>query len=527
MGRTPRLVNPDDGPLQAFAHDLRRLREKAGNPTYRALAKTAGFSASTLGEAAGGVRRPSLDVTLAFVGACGGDVEAWQERWHQLDRQLTAARLNQGAQPDQADQEREARTGPGTDVRTGEGTVIDEADADEPAVDEPVLSEPVADEAPAPFTSVQLSGTTAAVAADDSPVAPPAAADLPSTALHPEPARPAETTPPAQTTPSSESVLSSEPASSSEPVPPSEPVPSSSPAPQSRRRHHRRAAAAVAALATAAVLGFIGLHWSTGPASASTRQVSAKSGASASASPHCVVPGPKGLFSGDTRGSGARIRTGASMADDVARTIGPYCELQFDGYCLGDVVADPLGGTPDMRWFEVSGGGVVSSAVIHGNPPADLKPSTCPDSVPAPDSIALSVTGAQDSPGAFELHATGTHVWIVGFATAPDDRSGAPVPETAKWQQIGMVGSAASGFSLAWSARPSGAATPATAAPRTQAATDRVPIVAVACYGGQGPTDVMDAESVNITEPNDIKPLTLTAAQRVAAADAACSYPRP
>ncbi|HEU5357144.1 MAG TPA: helix-turn-helix transcriptional regulator, partial [Actinocrinis sp.] len=90
MGRTPRLVNPDDGPLQAFAHDLRALREKAGNPTYRALAKTAGFSASTLGEAAGGVRKPSLDVTLAFVGACGGDVEAWQDRWQELDRQLTA-----------------------------------------------------------------------------------------------------------------------------------------------------------------------------------------------------------------------------------------------------------------------------------------------------------------------------------------------------------------------------------------------------------------------------------------------------
>ncbi|HZP53495.1 helix-turn-helix transcriptional regulator, partial [Actinocrinis sp.] len=98
MGRTPRLLNPDDGPLQAFAHDLRMLREKAGNPTYRALAKTAGFSASTLGEAAGGVRRPSLDVTLAFVGACGGDVEAWQERWYQLDRQLTAEQLEQAGQ---------------------------------------------------------------------------------------------------------------------------------------------------------------------------------------------------------------------------------------------------------------------------------------------------------------------------------------------------------------------------------------------------------------------------------------------
>src|SRR5207247_519453 len=61
VARHERPVDPDAGPLQAFAHDLRTLRAQAGSPTYRALAKTAGYSATTLSEAAGGVRKPSLD----------------------------------------------------------------------------------------------------------------------------------------------------------------------------------------------------------------------------------------------------------------------------------------------------------------------------------------------------------------------------------------------------------------------------------------------------------------------------------
>jgi hypothetical protein len=66
--------------VQQFAHGLRALREKAGSPTYRSLAQKAGFGATTPGEAAGGVRLPSLDVTLTYVGACNGDVDEWQER---------------------------------------------------------------------------------------------------------------------------------------------------------------------------------------------------------------------------------------------------------------------------------------------------------------------------------------------------------------------------------------------------------------------------------------------------------------
>lgn len=88
MPRDQKPLDPDDGPLAAFAHDLRQLREKAGNPPYRALAKRAGFAASTLSVAASGTVLPSQDVTLAYVQACGGDPEPWRLRWHQLAAQV-------------------------------------------------------------------------------------------------------------------------------------------------------------------------------------------------------------------------------------------------------------------------------------------------------------------------------------------------------------------------------------------------------------------------------------------------------
>src|SRR3954447_8267661 len=91
VARRERAVDPLEGPLQAFAYDLRKVRADAGNPTYRALAKSAGYSAATLSEAAGGTRKPTLDVVLAYVGACRGDVELWSRRWHELEADLAAA----------------------------------------------------------------------------------------------------------------------------------------------------------------------------------------------------------------------------------------------------------------------------------------------------------------------------------------------------------------------------------------------------------------------------------------------------
>jgi hypothetical protein len=81
MARQERPVDPNVGPVQALAYELRKLRIEAGAPTYRALARKAGYSATTLSEAAGGLRKPTLDVVLAYAGACGGDLGYWRGRW--------------------------------------------------------------------------------------------------------------------------------------------------------------------------------------------------------------------------------------------------------------------------------------------------------------------------------------------------------------------------------------------------------------------------------------------------------------
>ncbi|MEU1755034.1 DUF2690 domain-containing protein [Micromonospora matsumotoense] len=84
MARTERPLDPDADPVQAFAVDLRGLRERAGRPTYQAMARRAHRSSSSLSEAAGGRKLPTLDTTLAYVRTLGGDETAWARRWHEV-----------------------------------------------------------------------------------------------------------------------------------------------------------------------------------------------------------------------------------------------------------------------------------------------------------------------------------------------------------------------------------------------------------------------------------------------------------
>nr|WSX76746.1 hypothetical protein OH826_24700 [Streptomyces sp. NBC_00899] len=84
MPRQERPLDEGGTPLLRFAADLRQLRAKAGAPTYRQLALRAHTSAASLSVAAGGRRLPTLAVTIAYVEGCGGDVEAWRLRWHDL-----------------------------------------------------------------------------------------------------------------------------------------------------------------------------------------------------------------------------------------------------------------------------------------------------------------------------------------------------------------------------------------------------------------------------------------------------------
>ncbi|MFE7133885.1 DNA-binding protein [Streptomyces sp. NPDC057638] len=84
VGRREVPVDPGAGPVQRFAHDLRELRRQSGGPTYRVMARGVPYAAVTLSRAAAGEQLPSLEVTLAYVQACGGDLREWERRWREV-----------------------------------------------------------------------------------------------------------------------------------------------------------------------------------------------------------------------------------------------------------------------------------------------------------------------------------------------------------------------------------------------------------------------------------------------------------
>ncbi|KDN18732.1 ATP-binding protein [Amycolatopsis rifamycinica] len=115
MGRPERPLDPTAGPIAAFAHELRVLRNRAGNASYRELARAAHFAPSVLSSAASGRRLPTLAVTLAFVSACGGDRGAWERRWRSV------------AQESRAQARRPAQLPLGTSTFVGRETELAEA----------------------------------------------------------------------------------------------------------------------------------------------------------------------------------------------------------------------------------------------------------------------------------------------------------------------------------------------------------------------------------------------------------------
>ena len=76
--------------MQRFAHDLRELRRTVGTPAYRLMAESAGFSATTLSEAARGERLPSLAVVQGYARACGADPAEWERRWKEAESEGAA-----------------------------------------------------------------------------------------------------------------------------------------------------------------------------------------------------------------------------------------------------------------------------------------------------------------------------------------------------------------------------------------------------------------------------------------------------
>ncbi|WP_371661154.1 hypothetical protein [Streptomyces sp. NBC_00280] len=85
MGRPERQLDPEAGPVQRLAHELRELRRAAGGPSYRTMTEAAGCSVTSLSEAAAGRKLPSFAVFQGYVRACGGDLGEWEPRWKDAD----------------------------------------------------------------------------------------------------------------------------------------------------------------------------------------------------------------------------------------------------------------------------------------------------------------------------------------------------------------------------------------------------------------------------------------------------------
>jgi len=218
-------------------------------------------------------------------------------------------------------------------------------------------------------------------------------------------------------------------------------------------------------------------------------------------------------FSAVSYGAGARVRTGAARDAPSSRTIPSGCTIGFVGYCLGEKIHDNTGGSPDVRWFKLPDGDVIASGIVHGNPPRDLGPVRCTDDRTPPAAIALTAAVDPAEPGALRLAARGTRLDIVGFAALYQ-----PVepPTARRWRQIGFTEETAGkpGFGMSW--RLGGVA----------AGPEPVLIAAVACLGGDGPTGILDVRSAGQGRPGPrLARVSLTAAQRAEAANAACSYP--
>jgi len=87
MGRPQEALERDGSPVRELAFWLRDLRNRSGL-TYETLGKKAHYATSTVQEAAAGRRLPTHRVVMAFVQACGGDLDAWHEYWTQIRRLL-------------------------------------------------------------------------------------------------------------------------------------------------------------------------------------------------------------------------------------------------------------------------------------------------------------------------------------------------------------------------------------------------------------------------------------------------------
>jgi hypothetical protein len=83
--------------ITEFVAALRELRDDAGRPSFRTMAAAAHYSHTALSGVLSGGRLPSLELTIAFVRACGGDEDAWRSRWHRANERINPPMAQQSA----------------------------------------------------------------------------------------------------------------------------------------------------------------------------------------------------------------------------------------------------------------------------------------------------------------------------------------------------------------------------------------------------------------------------------------------
>jgi hypothetical protein len=111
-----------EGPVADLARGLRQLREQAGRPPYRKLAKNTNYSSAVLAAAAAGRQCPTWGVAEAFIRSCGANPKEWRALWVKANaadhqQRSSASRQRKITQAEAATRRSGTSAGPGGDRR--------------------------------------------------------------------------------------------------------------------------------------------------------------------------------------------------------------------------------------------------------------------------------------------------------------------------------------------------------------------------------------------------------------------------
>jgi hypothetical protein len=150
----------------------------------------------------------------------------------------------------------------------------------------------------------------------------------------------------------------------------------------------------------------------------------------------------------------------------------------------------------------------MASAVVHGNPPSALAPTSCPGDTAPPAAIHLHADQIGDE---LRLRASGEDIKIVGFTALHTSGTDGP-----RWHQISLTAPPTPIFEARW--RPPRSSDPVKGQ-------NIITIAAVACFGGDGPTTVIDARTLGPVDPQHTTDTSLSGTALDAATRSACQYP--